>query len=323
MRRTVWQAVVITLVAACGGADSGGPGVNPVLTIGKTATANGDNQVATVATALPNNLRVQVTDDGDPVEGEVVTWSTADGTVSPLQSTTDQNGVATTLWTLGTDAGVQNVSAALAGAVGSPVTFAAIGNPGPVAGIGPNSGNGQFAVVSTPFAASLAVRASDLFGNGVTGVAVDWVVTSGPVTLQAATSTTTGSGIATMPVTALGTTGPAVVTASVAGIAGGVDFDLGVVPAARQVQVGNGLSNVFISSTNGSSPAVDTVVVGQQLRWNLSSGTHNVSSTGTPSFTNSPSPLGASYTVQFTVAGTYQYQCSLHGPSMSGSVVVQ
>ena len=241
MRRMGWPVVLLgAALAACGGADSGGAGSNPVLTIGKTGIANGDNQIGTVASPLTNNLRVVVTDDGDPVEGEVITWAAGSGAVAPLQSTTDQNGVATTLWTLGTTAGLQNVTATLrrrGGLAASASTRSA--NPGSVAGIAPTAGNGQFAVVSTAFAQSLGAKVSDQFGNGIIGVAVTWTVVSGPVTTTAGTSSSNSQGVATMTVNAAGTIGPAVVSAAAAGLLQTADFDLTVVPAARQVAVGN------------------------------------------------------------------------------------
>ena len=64
-------------------------------------------------------------------------------------------------------------------------------------------------------------------------------------------------------------------------------------------------------------------MVGQRVQWSLGAGTHNVTSQGLPGFSSSISPMGASHTVQFLAPGTYLYACTFHGPTMSGTVVVQ
>lgn len=324
MRRTAWQGALLGLaaaiIAACGGG-GGGSGNNPTLTIEKAPVASGDNQTATVGTALANNLRVLVTDDGDPQPGKTVTWATGNGTVTPTQSTTDQNGIATTTWTIGTTAGAQSMTASLGSAVGSPVTFVATGNAGPASSIVATAGNGQFTTANSAFAQGLGAKVSDQFGNGILGVVVTWTVTSGSALTASGTSVTSASGATTMAVTAGPTLGPVTITAAAAGVVTAADFDLGVVPAARQVSVG---SDFFTSVTNGTTdPAVDTLVVGQAIHWTLVSGTHTVHSTGAPTFTSSGNLTGSGYTIQFPAAGTYSYNCSIHGNQMTGTIVVQ
>jgi plastocyanin len=50
-----------------------------------------------------------------------------------------------------------------------------------------------------------------------------------------------------------------------------------------------------------------------------------VQSTGAPSFTSSAvsSTAGNLFVLTFGSAGTYQYNCAVHGASMTGRVVVQ
>lgn len=82
----------------------------------------------------------------------------------------------------------------------------------------------------------------------------------------------------------------------------------------------------FRSNRNGSQdPAVDTIVVGGSLTWTGTGGDHSVRSQGTPSFDDSPvlGGVGATYTATFPTAGTYEYDCGIHGGSMSGRVVVE
>jgi hypothetical protein len=48
-----------------------------------------------------------------------------------------------------------------------------------------------------------------------------------------------------------------------------------------------------------------------------------VRSVGTPSFANSPTRTGSgTYSVTFANAGTYRYDCSVHGQAMTGTIVV-
>jgi plastocyanin len=95
--------------------------------------------------------------------------------------------------------------------------------------------------------------------------------------------------------------------------------------AVGDVAVGN---NYFRSARNGSqNPAVDTIAAGTSLTWAWNAaGSHSIQSTGTPGiFRNSVvmSAANASYTVTFNTAGTYTYQCGVHGAAMTGRIVVQ
>src|SRR3989449_4590722 len=98
---------------------------------------------------------------------------------------------------------------------------------------------------------------------------------------------------------------------------------------AGSVTVGNDGRIVFISAHNGTAnPAVDTVAVGGTVTWtwtNNQSVSHSVESEGSTSFASSPimSGNGQTYAVTFTAAGTYQYDCAVHGTAMSGTIVVR
>lgn len=86
------------------------------------------------------------------------------------------------------------------------------------------------------------------------------------------------------------------------------------------------MSYVFVSDRNGTeNPAVDTVAVGGTVTWNWIFGQHSVRSQGTPSFTSSAIKLGngESHSFTFTTAGTYNYDCAVHGSQMTGRIVVQ
>ena len=85
----------------------------------------------------------------------------------------------------------------------------------------------------------------------------------------------------------------------------------------------------FESAHNGTmNPAQDTVSVGQTVTWtwtNTGADSHSVESIGSPGFTSSGIMTGdgMTYSFTFTQAGTYHYQCAVHGSAMTGIVVVQ
>jgi len=93
-------AVTVALGAAC--TNTGGPITPPPVVVQKGPSPSGDGQVGVVAAALPLPLRVTVTLVGQPHRGDVVTWATSGtgASVSPTQSITDANGLATTSWTV-------------------------------------------------------------------------------------------------------------------------------------------------------------------------------------------------------------------------------
>lgn len=133
---------------ACNGGDDQGPGQSP-LVIEKPATKSGDMQTGPVSTPLGNPLRVLVTRDGEPVEGVNVDWSAAQGGTLSQEEQSDQEGVASVVWTLGPEIGTHTATAAITGADGSPLTFTAqatLGTepppPGPtIQVLGPEGGN--------------------------------------------------------------------------------------------------------------------------------------------------------------------------------------
>jgi len=92
---------------------------------------------------------------------------------------------------------------------------------------------------------------------------------------------------------------------------------------AGSVVVGAGIQ--FVSRHNGSAnPAVDTIAVGDTMRWTWSGALpHSVRSVGTPAFASSGTLTGSgAYAVKFTEPGTYRYDCVVHGSAMSGTIVV-
>jgi plastocyanin len=88
------------------------------------AQTSGDGQTGAPGAVL-SPFRVQLTNDGAPVEGTIVNWTiqSGGGTISVPTSITDASGIATSTLTLGQSAGQTVVQASASGASGSPVTF--------------------------------------------------------------------------------------------------------------------------------------------------------------------------------------------------------
>jgi plastocyanin len=109
---------------------------------------------------------------------------------------------------------------------------------------------------------------------------------------------------------------------------GGTGGNTGGTPASGDVAVIVG-NNFMKSGHNGSvNPAVDTVAAGGSVTWtwtNTGSVPHGIQSLGSPIFRNGTvlTGNGSSYRVTFNTAGTYQYDCLVHGAMMSGTIVVQ
>ncbi|HYL21989.1 MAG TPA: Ig-like domain-containing protein [Gemmatimonadales bacterium] len=318
----VASAALAALAAACG---SSGPSAPAGPAIQKAATGSGDGQTGPILTALPNSLRVFVSISGAPDTGVVVTWATAGtgASVSPTTSKTHATGLAATSWTLSQVAGPQTATASVSGATGSPVTFTATAAPGAATSLTLVSGDHQAAFVNSGLPNPLTVKVGDAFGNGVPGVGVTWQSTTATVTPTA--PTTDASGIAQATVTLGGTPGTETITATSTGLTGSpVTFHdtATALPASASVNVGD----IFFKSVRNSSqnPAVDTIAVGGTVTWTwVGSLSHSVQSTGTPSFPSSPIKTSGMYPNTFTTAGTYTYDCSVHGLAMTGTVVVK
>jgi len=242
-------------------------GALPAATFTATGTAGaaanvarntGNNQTATVNTAVAIAPSVLVTDaGGNPVAGVTVTFAITGGGGSLTGTTpaTDGAGIATLgSWTLGTAAGANSISATVA-SVGS-VTFNATGTAGAAASIALSAGNGQTAAAGSAVAVNPAVLVSDQFGNPVSGTAVTFAVTAGGGSVTGGSTTTNASGIATVGSWTLGPTAGAGnngLSATSAGLTGSpVAFTASATAAAA--------ATVAVSAGDGQSATVATAV---------------------------------------------------------------
>jgi plastocyanin len=81
-------------------------------------------------------------------------------------------------------------------------------------------------------------------------------------------------------------------------------------------------------SGNRFVPDAVTIAAGGTVTWTWASGFHDVTSTGSPSFTPSGAPVSApnTYSQTFSTPGTYLYFCTIHGTpgaGMRGTIVVE
>src|SRR5918993_433216 len=160
-------ALALAALTGCGGSDL----VLPSDGVPAELQIRGDGQEGAVGAPLPDSLEVSVLDSrGEPLPGQ---------TVTPASSITGADGLASTIWTLGTGAGSQSATATSDGMSGSPVTFTAEARAGSPDELVRESGDGQSAAPGTELPAPLIVRLVDERGNGVPNRAVSWVVATG------------------------------------------------------------------------------------------------------------------------------------------------
>ena len=97
-------------------------------------------------------------------------------------------------------------------------------------------------------------------------------------------------------------------------------------PSTATVTVGNFF---FQSDRNESvNPAVDTVAVGGRVTWtwvDTGDEIHSVRSLSSPGFGSSAvlQGAGATFSAEFPSAGTFEYDCAVHGTLHTGIVVVR
>jgi hypothetical protein len=120
------SAFILVLASALCSCEGSSP-FRPPAAATQIASVGGTDQSSTAGSALPEPLRVLVTDAGDdPIAGVTVTWSVIDGggSITP-SSISNELGIASAEATLGSSMGQQHFQAEVAGLLGSPVVFTA------------------------------------------------------------------------------------------------------------------------------------------------------------------------------------------------------
>jgi len=164
--------------------------------------ADGDAQSATVGQAVAKPPRIRLLDRfRNPVGGNAVTFQVTGGNgslVAPVQATGVDGTAAPSTWLLGTVSGENSVKATASGSAitGNPATFIATGLAAAAATIEMVEGNGQTGLTMRPVTVRPKVRLRDVFGNGVPGVLIDYVIASGGGTIDGPIGTSTADGTA-------------------------------------------------------------------------------------------------------------------------------
>jgi hypothetical protein len=130
MSRLAIAASALAIAAAC---SNNGDNFNAVIPNppGVSIVVTSNNQSATVGLALAQPIVVRVTagpdGTGGPIGNVVVTWTvlSGGGSVSVGTSTTDSQGFASVIWTVGPVAGTNTLSASIP--TGDAVIFTATG----------------------------------------------------------------------------------------------------------------------------------------------------------------------------------------------------
>ncbi len=232
---------------------SGAHGAPFALRIAQSSSSYGALTVGSTIIMGPTVAAVDYLGNGVP-DVSVTFSASNDGKLSGSQAstvTTGANGSATAgPWTLGNMAGPNAVTAksTTISLSGSPLTFTATGIPGPPAQLAKVSGDGQAAIVGTSVLTSPQVRASDQYGNAVSGAVLTFAVQSGGGSLTGATPTTDAGGFATVGSWTLGmSAGTNTLVASIPGSLSALTF-------AATGQAGPAASIVKLAGDNQTAP---------------------------------------------------------------------
>lgn len=281
--RAFLVVVAMTALTTCRGRDTTAP---PMASRLELVAGDGQSGVAGQQLALPLVVAAKTT-TGTGVAGVSVTWAVTagDGALSATVTTTDAQGSASVLLTLGpTAAGdIDSVTASADGLAGSPLLFTASATAGPPARLSLVSGDGQTGSAGDTLPARLVVVAQDQFGNPTGGVPVAWTVTAGGGALSSASGDTDPRGTATV-VWTLGPqagTGNNTATASAGGLAGspvtftasataGLPAGLTLVSGDNQVDtVGHTLPESLVVEVRDR---FDNAVSGAVVTWTVTGG---------------------------------------------------
>lgn len=159
------------------------------------AIVSGSGQTGTVGQPLADSLVVAVTlPSGLPAVGVDVQWQPGPGggSVSPVVSRTGANGRAAVRRTLGAVAGIQSVTAGVAGTGGA--TFLATARAAAPVSMTLVSGSGQAGPPGRALPSPLVVELRDAYGNLVSGWVVQWAVAAGGGSVSPSSSVTDASG---------------------------------------------------------------------------------------------------------------------------------
>ena len=307
---------------------------------------SGDEQNGVVGAELANPLVVRVEDaNGLPVIGQLVNFrvTSGGGSVFAGSGLTNALGIVQDRWTLGTStAEIQRVEARAvdpnSGAAIVFATFRATPLPGPAQSITKAGGDAQTGALGTALTDSLAVRATDAFGNPVPNVQITWAASVNNGTVSPATSQTNAQGIAKTRWT-LGSRLdiPHSVTATSGTLAPATFSVTPALPASATIVklAGDGASST-VGLAMAESLAVRVqladgqVVPGVQVSWNVTSGNGTIApqasvtqSTGIARARLTPGNIAGANVIAVSVAGLTAVQFTVTGTAGAPASLVK
>lgn len=241
-------ALATFALAACGGDGGGGTGNR---TPARLEVLSGLPTRALVGATVAPVPAVRVLDaSGRGVGGIIVTFSVAQGSVTPAVDTSDADGrVGVTSWTLGPALGNQTLTATAAG-LSTPINLTVEAIAGTLT---VTAGDAQAGTVGAAVGTLPTVRVTD-GTNPVAGVPVTFVVGANSGTITGATQTTGTDGTARLGGWTLGTTaGAQTVTVTAAGVTRTVTVNAAAAAASAIAPVAGAAGQ---SAAAGSAVAV-------------------------------------------------------------------
>jgi hypothetical protein len=238
---TTGLATAVANGAAQVTATSGSASQSVVVTVAQAEAelllVSGDSQSGTVGQALAQPLVVQVFDrNGHAVPGGSVAFATTAGTFGSPTAQAGADGLARSIWTLGSTAGAQEATASLpAAAVTLP--FHATAGAGAAARMFKVLGDTQMGVEGYALPLAPVVLVRDAYGNAKPGADVVFAVNSGAGSVSRPVITTGVDGRAQVGGWTLGVAGANSLTATVQGTAIAATFSAWALPAVGPARV--------------------------------------------------------------------------------------
>jgi len=187
LARAAASLALLSLGAALGacGDKKLGPDVPASVNI-----VSGDSQTLLAGNRVSTPLVAEIVNsDGSPLPNVPVRWSVTagGGSLETVVGTTDANGQASTIYRSPALVGTATVTASASGQ-GRPFTVLIVADT--VGSLFAYGGNGAAGLVGVPL--TLTARATDRFGNPMSGVNVTWASSSGQLQLTSGTTDSTG-----------------------------------------------------------------------------------------------------------------------------------
>ena len=151
---------------------------------------SGDSQTLLAGNRASTPLVVAIANgDGTPLSNAAVQWrvSSGGGSLETIVGTTDANGKVSTVYRSPALAGTAAVTASAGGQSRQFTVLIIADTTGTLVAYG---GNGAAAIVGVPL--TLTARATDRFGNPMSGVDVAWSTSRGQLQLTSSTTDSTG-----------------------------------------------------------------------------------------------------------------------------------